>query len=751
MDYQKTSVPIMNSSFRFLPLKKGRILFSVGSDLGVIQCSHSAFSDVVDSIDGNRTFEEVERCLGQKYPLEGIRTYFDAMLREGIVRVRNDAVAGEIPPISILVVGEGRLRDAVIRAIEVSPCQITVLTCKEVNWCESWGDADTIVLAPDGATYGDFLDANEAMIKSGRPFFPFYFAGEELVAGPFVIPGKTACFSCQSIYHLQAVNDGLEKRARLTLDDLRDFSAALPVPSNFSDAMLSHVAETILEDITRLFSNGKLLQYYECERRFKGDSSTSITEIEYWPTTECDCCHGRIADYREWGSTSEPDKATDFFEAPESPIVYSVGGMRSLDTENTRLFIDKAFESAGIHVEIERQTVSALHRIIPCYKATMSGSHGNSTPFFFKKVISRGKGLDEDQAYLSASFEMAERISAQCNGDLPTVTAPFSELEEDAVDVRLLAKNIANPNNPYEKFSSDLPMDWVWGTSLVDGRKRLVPAFLASMGGVRFKGQFLGNGSSGLAAGATLEDAVLQGLIELVEHDAWTIGQANRVVLPRIDISSSNNGRLLDYCNRIASIGREVICRDYTNDIGIPAIRCWIVNPSNYSHYALNGFGASLSAEIALERAITEAVLSDTLTYSRRTHYGAHSALGIFTAIDSLYSLGYFQQKDIAGDSGEVTALQQLRASKANTIRGALLEVVARIKKAIPDCDILFVDLTKQGLGVPVVRVLIVGDIQILNRPMLSISPRTFQFGEAMGYMDRRPEMTDFFMGQYPH
>ena len=59
-----------------------------------------------------------------------------------------------------------------------------------------------------------------------------------------------------------------------------------------------------------------------------------------------------------------------------------------------------------------------------------------------------------------------------------------------------------------------------------------------------FKGNFIPASSTGLAAGGTLKDAILQGIYEILEHDAWMIGQANMIKLPLVDIATSKNENL---------------------------------------------------------------------------------------------------------------------------------------------------------------------------------------------------------------
>lgn len=88
-------------------------------------------------------------------------------------------------------------------------------------------------------------------------------------------------------------------------------------------------------------------------------------------------------------------------------------------------------------------------------------------------------------------------------------------------------------------------------------------------------------------------------------------------------------------------MGYKVVVRDYTNDIGIPVFRAWIVSLDDYTAYAFNGFGASYDPEIALERAITEAVQSANKT-DGKVKTLKPSAGYMMDDPNSIYNLGYF-------------------------------------------------------------------------------------------------------------
>ena len=96
----------------------------------------------------------------------------------------------------------------------------------------------------------------------------------------------------------------------------------------------------------------------------------------------------------------------------------------------------------------------------------IESTHNNKTPYFFTRHLSHGKGMDENQAYFSAAFEIFERISARYYGEFPIYRATPRALKQNAIDLISLINQIRNTNTTYDKFSIDSPIDWVCGTSL---------------------------------------------------------------------------------------------------------------------------------------------------------------------------------------------------------------------------------------------------------------------------------------------
>ena len=112
--------------------------------------------------------------------------------------------------------------------------------------------------------------------------------------------------------------------------------------------------------------------------------------------------------------------------------------------------------------------------------------------------------------------------------------------------------------------------------------------------------------SNGNAAGNTLEEAILQGFLELVERDGVALWWYNRVRRPGVDLESFGE----PYLDRLQAFlqehGREFWVLDLTADLGIPVFASIRRRTDGPPEQIMLGFGAHLDPRIALLRAVTE-------------------------------------------------------------------------------------------------------------------------------------------------
>ncbi|HEV7628867.1 MAG TPA: TOMM precursor leader peptide-binding protein [Streptomyces sp.] len=159
-------------------------------------------------------------------------------------------------------------------------------------------------------------------------------------------------------------------------------------------------------------------------------------------------------------------------------------------------------------------------------------------------------------------------------------------------------------------FDPDREIPWVWGHSLRDDRPVLVPARLAYYSAGLAADNFVFECSNGCAIGSCLEEAVLGGLLELIERDAFLLAWYGGTPLTEIDLATVSGGAVPAMTARAAMQGYDVHAFDNRIDLAVPVVTALAVRrdggPGSFSF----GAGASLDPEAALEGA-----LSEVLTY----------------------------------------------------------------------------------------------------------------------------------------
>jgi oxazoline/thiazoline synthase len=112
--------------------------------------------------------------------------------------------------------------------------------------------------------------------------------------------------------------------------------------------------------------------------------------------------------------------------------------------------------------------------------------------------------------------------------------------------------------------------------------------------------------SNGCSAGNTLAEAIVQGFLELVERDAYSIWWYNRLQRPQVDLTRFDDSYVRDLQAQLADAGRRLWVLDVTSDLGIPtfvAILHWMQNGQENIEF---GSGAHFDPRIALLRTLTE-------------------------------------------------------------------------------------------------------------------------------------------------
>lgn len=267
------------------------------------------------------------------------------------------------------------------------------------------------------------------------------------------------------------------------------------------------------------------------------------------------------------------------------------------------------------------------HPVIHAWAASHNWAVHPDSLAFLKRTLrsqSGGKGTTEEQARVGALAEALERYSGVFRGDEVRRRARRADLGGDALlpnEVMLFSERqfhdravINAEGNSFqmvpEPFDGEAPTDWspLWAPT--SGAFRWLPTGLlyysysksVPTGTLNRLGAYAD--SNGCGAGATREEAALQGLLELVERDAVATWWYSEVRRPAVDLDDLDDPYLDELRAWLAAEGRELWVLDITNDIGIPAFAA--VSPRAGGRNIVVGFGAHLDPRIGVMRAVTE-------------------------------------------------------------------------------------------------------------------------------------------------
>jgi ribosomal protein S12 methylthiotransferase accessory factor len=219
--------------------------------------------------------------------------------------------------------------------------------------------------------------------------------------------------------------------------------------------------------------------------------------------------------------------------------------------------------------------------------------------------VALGKGRSAEQSRASALGEALERSVAQYRGDEPTVHASAEELSS----ARVLSPPTLRPLSAHQlgalaPWRADEAMHWIDVDSLTRHDVCKAPStfcyantpFAREEERCRFD-------SNGCAAGRTLEEALLQGLLEVIERDAVAIWWYNRIVAPSLPTSILGTG-MLSAIQRSLDPTSDWWLLDVTHDLETPV--CVAVARRRSDGQLRFGFGCHVEARLAAQRAATE-------------------------------------------------------------------------------------------------------------------------------------------------
>lgn len=237
----------------------------------------------------------------------------------------------------------------------------------------------------------------------------------------------------------------------------------------------------------------------------------------------------------------------------------------------------------------------------------------------FDKICA-GKGRTAEQSKVSALCEALERWSGVYQGDEACLYATLQELGSAAIEPNRIMgfsqtqyrdRDAINAKAFDRSQSVPLPLRptdaiaWTPGWSLTHETRRFIPLAYCYDEAPRQCGtDYCRPGYNGAAAGNCLEEAILQGLLEMIERDAVGIWWYNRIARPSLDVGGLAEPYFASMRADYEQRGWRHWILDLTHDLGIPVCAALAYEPSS-GDFAV-GFGCHLQQRLAALRAVTE-------------------------------------------------------------------------------------------------------------------------------------------------
>ena len=477
------------------------------------------------------------------------------------------------------------------------------------------GVGDFTVVVTDDYLRPEVGEWNARSMISGKAWLLVKPVGMETWIGPMFLPGQTACWEClsQRLRGHRKVEEYLARRNGLS-------GPRRGVPACIASMQHAALAEAATE-ITRWIGTG-------------GGQSILLNRVVSTSVLTLERTHHTLTRRPQCPSCGSPVPGNGFLSRPinlrQRPKAQaSDGGHRALDQREVLNQLERHLSpitgivSSLVPGERSAAACGGGRCLTPIFAADHNFSDMHDERFFLREGLRRrsgGKGKSIEQARASA---LAEIIGALLR--------------------RLRRNGSPHPGHvcgAWQRGNSPERLHGVQRTSIrgpaVTQPARPEPAGCPSRFGRRRDRSGFHSGRcppnrratcqlilllrvpklrstvrprqlyNGCAAGSVLEEAVLQGLLELIERDAVALWWYNRLRRAAVDLENVNDAYIPELIARYRELRRDVWALDVTSDIGVPTFAAISRRVDKAEEDIIYGFGAHLDPSVALGRALTE-------------------------------------------------------------------------------------------------------------------------------------------------
>ncbi|MFI6902409.1 TOMM precursor leader peptide-binding protein [Nonomuraea sp. NPDC050394] len=679
---------------------------------GAIALSGTGIDRLAPLLNGTRNVGELERELAPEVPARRLGHLLDRLADADLIAYRSGACGGARAAYWDLA---GLDADEVATGLAARPVALTVLgnvdpsaaarACREAGLVLGGPAAFPLVLCDD------YLDArlaalNARHLEEGRPWLLAKPTGADVWVGPFFEPGHGPCLACL------AARLGGRRMVESYLQ--RAGGHARPC----------HPPETSLPATTAIGLQAAVL---EAAKWLAGHRHPGQRAVWTLNTLTLESARHPVARRPQCPACGDPE--------PRPPRPVRLRSRPKAAGEHRALAPELMWER---HAHLADPLTGVVERVrrdprapgfLHCYLSGPNLAMAAGGLPGIRAGLRRhsgGKGATDLHARVSALCEAVERHCGSRLGEEFTLRDSLAGLGPQAVhpnEVMLFHERQYRDRERWnagrggqmdcqfvpEPFDEHAPVEWTPLCSLVTGEQRLLPTQLLYYHGVRQAAGpvFARADSNGNAAGASLEDALVQGFLELVERDAVAQWWYNRTRHPGVDLHAFGDPAITGLAARYRELHREIWVLDLTSDLGVPVMAAVSRRTGRAAEDVMLGFGAHFDPRVAVSRALAEhGQLLPAVLDSRPdgTGYGAvDPRLAEWWARARVGGLPYLLPDPGRPRTGPADHPHRPRADLRADV-GAVTALARR-----HGLDVLVLDQTRPDIGLPVVKVVVPG------------------------------------------
>lgn len=706
--------PQLNSHYRAARIEGEGIVLT--SELHTTLLQGRLFEKVIPLLDGRRSADDlIDQLQGQVEPPEVYYVLAQLerrkLLVEGVPETPDSLAAlwalQEIDPGS----AERRLADTTVMLTSFGAAAVSalraLLEALQVRVAEA-GPCGVVVT--DDYLCQGLQDYNRQALAAGRSWLLVRPNGCQIWIGPLFRPGKTGCWECLAT-RLRAnreIDTYLQSKQGCT-DPVPAARAQSPATLQVAWGLAAHAVATWV-------ARGELPAL---------EGQVQSLDLRTWKTEahvlvrrpQCAACGNG-------NGHSQTGLQPLLLESRRKQFTED-GGHRVVRPEAT-------LEQYGRHVSpisgvvplLERRSLprdGSIHVYLAGFNPALRSRNLRQVQYNLRSLAA-GKGTTDVQARASALGEALERFSAVHQGNEPRCRARLRDLGDAGIhpntimlfsDRQYQEREAANARGKTfgwvpSPFDPEAVLEWspVW--SLTRRAARYLPTAFCYFAHPEADEGGLFACSNGNAAGNTLEEAILQGFLELVERDSFALWWYNRLPRPAVDLDSFGEPYLHQLRATLHNRQRDLWVLDLTADLDIPVFVALSRRLGQAKEQIMMGFGAHLDARIALLRAVTEMNQMLAWVLTEEGERPLEDRLDDPDTLTWLRTATVANQPYLLADSRTPARKATAYPSQAtDDLKEDVLACQARVERL--GLEMLVLDQTRPDIGLPVVKVVVPG------------------------------------------